>query len=73
MFCRVRPLLGEETLGNDGIIPHMNFPDPEQKTLELEKNGDATLNEVRTHVHVYHDDKTIQKYFDRFMVLFYGI
>lgn len=45
VFCRVRPLLGEETLGNDGIIPHMNFPDPEQKTLELEKNGDATLNE----------------------------
>lgn len=48
VFCRVRPLLGDETLGNDGIIPHMNFPDHEQKTLELDKTGDATLNEVRS-------------------------
>ena len=66
MFCRVRPLLGDETLGNDGIIQHMNFPDPEQQTLELEKSGDATLNEVKLHVHVYHVDKIKQRYFNRF-------
>ncbi|CAC5368682.1 KIFC1 [Mytilus coruscus] len=45
VFCRVRPLLGDETLGNDGIISHMNFPDQEQRIIELDKHGDATLNE----------------------------
>ncbi|XP_013392997.1 carboxy-terminal kinesin 2 [Lingula anatina] len=46
VFCRVRPLLVDETLGTDGVIPHINFPDTkEQKMLEIEKVGDAALNE----------------------------
>lgn len=46
VFCRVRPLLGDELLGNDGTIPHMGFPDTDSKILELEKTSDAALNEV---------------------------
>lgn len=46
MFCRVRPLLGEELLGSDGTINHMAFPDADSKMLELEKMSDAGLNEV---------------------------
>ena len=46
VFCRVRPLLGDELLGNDGTIPHMGFPDADSKILELEKTSDAALNEV---------------------------
>lgn len=46
MFCRVRPLLGEELLGSDGTINHMAFPDSDSKILELEKMSDAGLNEV---------------------------
>ncbi|KAK3596665.1 hypothetical protein CHS0354_038897 [Potamilus streckersoni] len=45
VFCRVRPLIGDETLGNDGTLQHMNFPDLEGKILELEKIGDVSLNE----------------------------
>ncbi|XP_055957955.1 kinesin-like protein KIFC1 [Patella vulgata] len=45
VFCRVRPLLGKETIGNDGIITHMNFPDTDGKILEMDKIGDANLNE----------------------------
>ncbi|XP_041366463.1 carboxy-terminal kinesin 2-like [Gigantopelta aegis] len=44
VFCRVRPLLENETLGNNGVIPHMNFPDVDHKYLELEKL-DSSLNE----------------------------
>ena len=51
VFCRVRPLLGDECLGNDGIISHMEFPDQDQKILEVQKvSGDVTLNEVRRDV-----------------------
>ncbi|KAK3103476.1 hypothetical protein FSP39_019513 [Pinctada imbricata] len=59
VFCRVRPLLGEECLGNDGIISHMGFPDPDHKVLELQKvSGDITLNEsCLTAIH--RDNKTI--------------
>lgn len=46
VFCRVRPLLGEELLGSDGTINHMAFPDADSKLLELEKMSDAGLNEV---------------------------
>ncbi|XP_055998157.1 carboxy-terminal kinesin 2-like isoform X2 [Ostrea edulis] len=45
VFCRVRPLLGDELLGNDGTVHHMAFPDTDGKLLELEKMSDATLNE----------------------------
>ncbi|XP_067656013.1 carboxy-terminal kinesin 2-like [Haliotis asinina] len=45
VFCRVRPLLGDEILVNDGVIHHMNFPDLDGRVLELEKLGDASLNE----------------------------
>lgn len=45
VFCRVRPLIGEELLGNDGEIQHMNFPDEEQKTLELERLAECSLSE----------------------------
>ena len=46
VFCRVRPLVGEELYGSDGEIQHMNFPDEDQKVLELEKLGDVSLSEV---------------------------
>ena len=46
MFCRVRPLVGDELYGSDGEIHHMNFPDEDQKVLELEKMGDISLSEV---------------------------
>ncbi|OWF50540.1 carboxy-terminal kinesin 2-like [Mizuhopecten yessoensis] len=45
VFCRVRPLLGDECLGNNGDVQHMNFPDVDQKVLELEKIGDMAMNE----------------------------
>ncbi|XP_059166584.1 carboxy-terminal kinesin 2-like [Physella acuta] len=45
VFCRVRPLLGDEQLGNNGIISHMNFPDMDKKMLELEKLSDISVNE----------------------------
>ncbi|XP_060069856.1 carboxy-terminal kinesin 2-like [Ylistrum balloti] len=45
VFCRVRPLLGDECLGNNGEVQHMNFPDLDQKVLELEKVGDMSMNE----------------------------
>ena len=40
-------MVGEELYGTDGEIQHMNFPDEEQKVLELEKLGDISLSEVR--------------------------
>ena len=46
VFCRVRPLLGEECLGNDGIISHIGFLE-DTKTLELEKLADQSVNEVQ--------------------------
>ncbi|XP_033751751.1 carboxy-terminal kinesin 2-like [Pecten maximus] len=45
VFCRVRPLIGDECLGNNGEVQHMNFPDMDQKVLELEKIGDMSMNE----------------------------
>ncbi|KAL4236725.1 Kinesin-like protein kifc1 [Mactra antiquata] len=45
VFCRVRPLIGDELYGNDGEIQHMNFPDEDQKVLELEKLADVSLSE----------------------------
>ncbi|XP_071099275.1 carboxy-terminal kinesin 2-like [Haliotis cracherodii] len=45
VFCRVRPLLGDETIASDGVIHHMNFPDLDGRVMELEKLGDASLNE----------------------------
>ena len=47
VFCRVRPLLGEERLGNDGIIPHINFPDQDNKTIQLDKLTEMSINEVK--------------------------
>ena len=46
VFCRVRPLLGDETLDNDGVIQHMNFPDLDSKVLEIEKLSNVNANEV---------------------------
>ncbi|GFS21501.1 kinesin-like protein [Elysia marginata] len=45
VFCRVRPLLGEEELLKGGIISHMNFPDQDSKVLELDKLPDISMNE----------------------------
>lgn len=45
VFCRVRPLLGDECLYNNSDIQHMNFPDPDHKILELDKCGDVSMNE----------------------------
>lgn len=47
VFCRVRPLVGEELFGNNGEIQHMNFPDEGKKTLELERLTEVSLSEVR--------------------------
>ena len=46
MFGRVRPLIGDETVGNCGDISHIHFSDDDHCTLELEKLSDANPNEV---------------------------
>ena len=46
MFSRVRPLIGDETLGNGGEISHIHFPDEDHCTMELERLADANPNEV---------------------------
>lgn len=46
VFCRVRPLLNEERLANEGIIQHMSFPDTDGKVLELDKLAETNPNEV---------------------------
>ncbi|XP_052800185.1 carboxy-terminal kinesin 2-like isoform X2 [Mya arenaria] len=45
VFCRVRPLLGDELYGSDGDIPHMAFTGEEHRTLELERLGEVSLSE----------------------------
>nr|KAG5699218.1 hypothetical protein BaRGS_012739 [Batillaria attramentaria] len=45
VFCRVRPLLGEELTLTDGVIHHMNFPDPDQRILELDRLSEMSMNE----------------------------
>ncbi|XP_064602112.1 carboxy-terminal kinesin 2-like [Liolophura sinensis] len=45
VFCRVRPLLNEERLANEGIIQHMSFPDTDGKVLELDKLAETNPNE----------------------------
>lgn len=48
MFCRVRPLLGEETLGHASDEPeHMNFLEEDPKVLQLEKVTETGSNDVR--------------------------
>ena len=37
VFCRVRPLLGEEVTQTGGVIPHMQFTD--ERSLELGKTA----------------------------------
>ena len=48
MFCRVRPLLGDELSSDEDptVVSHMTFPDDDGKVVELEKLGDANPNEV---------------------------
>ncbi|KAI0232347.1 hypothetical protein LSAT2_017315 [Lamellibrachia satsuma] len=43
VFCRVRPLLGDEISNNEDAttITHMTFPDEDGKVVELEKLNDA--------------------------------
>ncbi|XP_072172005.1 carboxy-terminal kinesin 2-like [Diadema setosum] len=44
VFCRVRPLLGNECVdGSD--ITHIHFPDVDGKTLVVDKLSDVSLNE----------------------------
>ena len=45
VFCRVRPLLGEELIGSDGTIQHITFPEDNSKVLELEKLAGVCMNE----------------------------
>lgn len=54
VFCRVRPLLGDEQLGNDGIISHINFPDIDHRVLELDKLSDMSINEVISKLFLFH-------------------
>jgi len=46
VFSRVRPLIGDETVGNGGEISHIHFPDDDHCTLELERLADVSPNEV---------------------------
>lgn len=46
MFSRVRPLIGDETVGNGGEISHIHFADDDPCTMELERLADANPNEV---------------------------
>lgn len=45
VFCRVRPLLGDEAAHGE-TIQHLLFPDDDQKVLEMEKLADGGLNET---------------------------
>ena len=45
VFCRVRPLLGDECAHGEEIH-HLNFPDDDGKILEMDKVADVSLNEV---------------------------
>ncbi|KAL8593766.1 hypothetical protein ACOMHN_059259 [Nucella lapillus] len=45
VFCRVRPLLGEEVTNSDGVIHHLNFPDPDNKVLEMDRLTEMSMNE----------------------------
>lgn len=46
VFGRVRPLVGDEMVGNGGEISHIHFPDDDHCTMELERLADANPNEV---------------------------
>lgn len=46
VFCRVRPLLGEELAHSDGVIHHMNFPDLDGRVMELDRLTEMSMNEV---------------------------
>ncbi|CAI9726003.1 carboxy-terminal kinesin 2-like isoform X1 [Octopus vulgaris] len=45
VFCRVRPLLTDEINSGQGVISHINFPDVDGKTVELESACSNTHNE----------------------------
>ncbi|XP_076471326.1 carboxy-terminal kinesin 2-like [Babylonia areolata] len=45
VFCRVRPLIGEELMTSDGAIHHLNFPDPDNKVLEMDRLTEMSMNE----------------------------
>jgi len=42
----VRPLIGDETVGNGGEISHIHFPDDDHCSMELERLADVSPNEV---------------------------
>lgn len=42
----MRPLIGDETVGNGGEIAHIHFSDDDCCTMELERLADANPNEV---------------------------
>ena len=44
VFCRVRPLLGEELVASDGVIHHISFSDG--KIIELDRLTEMSMNEV---------------------------
>jgi len=46
VFSRVRPLIGDETIGSGGEISHIHFPDDDRCMMELERLADANPNEV---------------------------
>jgi len=48
VFCRVRPLIGEELTAGSGEIGHIDFPDKagDGKILELKKLGEISTSEV---------------------------
>ena len=47
MFCRVRPLLGEEALGHASDEPdHMHFPEEDPKVIQFEKVAEMGGNDV---------------------------
>ncbi len=47
VFCRVRPLIGEEMLGHQTESPdHMTFSEEDPKILHLEKGAETGANDV---------------------------
>ena len=50
VFCRVRPLLGEELAHSDGVIHHMNFPDLDGRVMELDRLTEMSMNEVSSYL-----------------------
>lgn len=65
VFCRVRPLIGEEIQSHNGVISHINFPDLDARILELDHLVNNGLNESLSTSNVGKNKKKHEFSFDK--------